>query len=107
MDRWEGRRQARKDLARLREMKKVDRRYKPRTLEQQASQLYAVKVTQFSLALHRMGLVSPFDYEYPRLKQMSQLARALYAKHLQPWDDLHKLVRLVEDLSFDETLVEW
>ena len=39
---------------------------------------------QMSLVLHRQGLVSPYDYTYPRLNQMSQLAKDLHAKHIVP-----------------------
>jgi hypothetical protein len=61
-------------------------------------QMYLLKKEQFDLALHSRGLVSPYDYEYPRMKQMSQLARELHARHLRPYEELSSLIDLVEEV---------
>lgn len=99
MGRWYPQDSVASDMRRLREMRKPrDRRRKPRTPEQELSHRIMLKRKQFDLALHRQGLVSPFDYEYPRLKQMSKLARELYDRHLAPMvAEYDALVRQLED----------
>jgi hypothetical protein len=43
-----------------------------------------LKQKQFDLVLHRKGMVSPYDYTYPRLTSMSQTARSLHERHIAP-----------------------
>ena len=96
---YEAQAAAKKDLKKLKEMARYsrDRRYK-RTAEQQSARAITRKRYQFDLALHRKGLVSPFDYEYPRLKNMSKLAQELYDRHLAPMrEERNKLLQRLED----------
>jgi hypothetical protein len=86
-----------RDWKKLKDLRKPrDRRRKPATALDKASHLVTIKRTQFDLALHRAGLVSPFDYEYPRLKNMSQLAQRLYDRHLAVFTDLWRLEELLD-----------
>lgn len=78
-------RMARQDFKKLKDMLKPrDKRRKPLTLKEEHNKFVIRKRYQFDLALHRKGLTSPFDYEYPRFKQMNKMAKVLYLKHLQP-----------------------
>ena len=86
MSKWRNRRLAIWDLAQLAEDRKLYRtrgRANPTTY-QALLRKWAAKRLQMSLVLHRQGLVSPYDYTYPRLNQMSQLAKDLHAKHIVP-----------------------
>jgi hypothetical protein len=81
-----GREEARRDLAELRRLRRywADRRRSPPTHEDNVFRRYVLKQRQMTMALHRRGLRSPYDYEYPRLKQMGKLARELHTRHIVP-----------------------
>lgn len=84
MNRWRLRRQTASDFRRLKQLRKY-LRYE-RQPDAKADYAYLIKRSQFDLLLHRRGLTSPFDYEYPRLDRMNKLAQQLYDKHLRPME---------------------
>jgi hypothetical protein len=96
---WNGRRYAREDFEELRRFRRLwsaadKRRRRPISEQEAASRRLFAKRRQFDMALHRRGLTSPFDYEYPRFKQMNKLARELFNRHVQPaFDAAHAYER--------------
>jgi hypothetical protein len=93
---------AKGDFQKLQDMRRTarDRRRKKMSDRELVSQYVWKKRAQFDLALHRRGLTSPFDYEYPRFKQMNTLARELHQRYLKPIEDLWKLEELIDDLVY-------
>lgn len=80
---------AKRDLVTIKRHRRrwADRRRKPPTEADIARHRWFMKRLQFDMALHRRGLTSPYDYEYPRLKQMNKLAKELHARHIDPlWE---------------------
>jgi hypothetical protein len=94
-----GRDIARQDFKRLKQQRRIwrDRRYKYTAVDR-ANQRYAAKLAQFNMLLHRRGLRSPYDYEYPRMDQMNQLAREFYDRHLSPWDSFFTVMSDIEEI---------
>jgi hypothetical protein len=85
MDYYWAERLAKRDFDRLKRERRLQRDKRRKGSEEQTRfNRYSIKTIQFSLALHRRGLRSPFDYEYPRFNQMSKLARELYNRHVAP-----------------------
>ncbi len=85
MSKWRNRDLATRDMRKLKQLRKPrDRRLRPETEEGRLARIANIRQIQMDLALHRQGLVSPFDYEYPRLKKMSKLAQYLFNKYVVP-----------------------
>jgi hypothetical protein len=105
---YDAQRAAKRDFKKLKELRKPrDGRRKPRTAGQQMSHDLMVKQTQFNLALHRNRMVSPFDYEYPRLNQMSKRAQGLYDRHLKSRIDKYEdMLRREEDAECEEAAIQ-